>query len=104
MNQCKMGEIGELVVVEIPVTVYLRLVRAFICTESEYQASLMEEFGGIDSMSEKELREFMKNAILQSIFFDDCIKTNSDRVNNKIMRLIDSVVDSRVFEIKNEEE
>lgn len=102
MNKCMMGECGEFV--EIPVTVYLRLVRAFVCSESEYQAALIEEFGGIDSMSEKEIREFLKNEILRCIFYEDCIKTDDDRINKKIMRLIDSVVDSRVYEIKNAEE
>ena len=102
MNQCKIGECGELVV-EIPATVYLRLVRAFVCSESEYQSALLEEFGGIGSLNEKELREFLKNEILRCIFYEDCIKTNSDSINEKIMRLIDSVVDARVFEIKNEE-
>ena len=102
MNKCIIGECGELV--EISVTVYLRLVRAFVCSESEYQAGLLEEFGDIDSMSEKELRELLKNEILRCIFYEDCIKTNDERINKKIMRLVDSVVDSRVFEIKNKEE
>ena len=102
MNQCKIGECGELV--EIPAVVYLRLVRAFICAESEYQSALLEEFGGICNKTEKELRELLKNEILRFIFYDDCIKTDCDRINEKIMRLIDSVVDSRVSELKNEEE
>lgn len=101
-NPWRSGEYEQ--TVEIPAIVYLRLVRSHVDLESENQAELLRERDDFCKMSTEERREWLKKAILKCIFYEECIKTDQNDINEKIIIAVDRAVDSRIFELSNMEE